>query len=60
MTRPELYNGNWHIVKRHVETKKIVAISEKSYKSRGYAKNAYMQGMQGYLQNSMQFTRVTE
>jgi hypothetical protein len=58
MTRPELYNGKWHIVKRHATTHKIVAISEKSYKSRGYAKNAYNAQRIGYLENNMQFLRV--
>lgn len=43
MTRAELYNNKWRIVKRHFDTHEIVAISEGDFKSRALATNAYRQ-----------------
>ena len=58
MTRAELVSGEWRIVKRHADTKQIVAISEKTFKTRRLANYAYSRGRGGYLENSMQFVRA--
>lgn len=42
MTRAEVRNGKWHIIKRHYETKNVVAVSELSFKTRPLASAYYM------------------
>ena len=42
MTRAELYKGNWHIVKRDSNSKQIVAVSVRTFKTRPVANAYYM------------------
>ena len=53
MTRAEIYNGSWRIVKRDYEHKQIVAVSDKSYTTRRRAEQAYMR-----TRYTMVFNRV--
>jgi hypothetical protein len=53
MTRAEIFNGSWRIVKRHHEHKQIVAVSDKCYTSRRMAEYAYMR-----TRYTMKFNRV--
>lgn len=53
MTRAEVFNGSWRIVKRHYEHKQIVAVSDKTYTTRRRAQQAYMK-----TRYTMKFNRV--
>lgn len=53
MTRAEVFDGGWRIVKRHHEHKQVVAVSDKVYVSRRMAESAYKRS-----RNTMVFNRV--